>query len=412
MKGNLIVAQSGGPTSVINSSLLGVIEEAKRNRRKIKNIYGSLNGIDGIINEAIVDLKKEKKSELKKLRYTPSSILGSVRKCLPSDFNEKIYTIILEVFKKYDIRYFLYIGGNDSMDTVQKLSEFFKKVDYECFVIGVPKTIDNDLVITDHTPGYGSAIKYIANTIKEIYYDTICYAKGRVTVVEIMGRDAGWLTAGSKLANLDDCGPDLIYLPEVAFDIDKFLQDVNEIYAKKHKVLVCVSEGIKDKQGKYIMEQSAYANDNDVFGHMQLGGAASVLTHLVKTKLNLNVRAIELNLPQRCAGHFNSKCDVDEAYMSGAAAVRFAVSGLSGKMVTISRVESKKYKVTYSASDIAEIANKVKTLPTSWIKDGKDLTQEFIDYALPLIEGEERVNYKKGILNFAVLKKILVKRKK
>lgn len=295
------------------------------------------------------------------------------------------------------------------MDTVDKLFRFFKKVNYDCIVLGIPKTIDNDLVITDHTPGYGSAIKYIATTIQEIYYDTVCYEKGRVTIVEIMGRDAGWLTAGSKLASLYGAGPDFIYLPEIVFDLNQFIEDVQTIYQKKQKVFVCVSEGIKNKQGHYIMQDSAYLNDNDVFGHLQLGGTAMVLAHIIKEKLSIPVRSIELNLMQRCASHLASLCDVNEAYEAGRQAILYALKMESGKMIYLKRVLQNPYQIEYQLCPIEQIANQVSYVPTEWILNGNDLNQHFIDYALPLIQGENPILYKQGIPCLAQLKKMKVK---
>lgn len=407
MKKNLIVAQSGGPTSVINSSLLGVIEEAFKHQ-EISEVFGSLNGIDGILNDNIIDLRKEDQEELKKLKTTPGAILGSVRHCLPKNFTSNIYKTILEQFKKYEIAYFLYIGGNDSMDTVLKLSEYFKEISFDCKVIGVPKTIDNDLALTDHSPGYGSAIKFISSTIQEIYYDTNSYQKGRVTIVEIMGRDSGWLTAGSKLACLNNAGPDLIYLPEVEFDLNKFLDDVNKIYQQKQKVLVCVSEGIRDLEGKYVLEKYAYLNNNDVFGHFQLGGVSLVLSNLVKEKLSLPVRAIELNLLQRCSITNASKVDIEEAYLVGKKAVNYALKNHSGKMVAIKRISNHPYKIETQCVDIKKVANKATYVPQEWIVNNHDLNDNFYEYALPLIQQEPNIFYKNGLLDLAVLKRIKV----
>ena len=404
MEKNLLVAQSGGPTAVINASLLGVIQEAWK-QKTVHQIYGSMHGIDGLFNDQIIDLKKINPSDLEKLYYTPSAALGSVRRCLPHDLSHPLYLQLLQQFQKYQIHYFLYIGGNDSMDTVLKLNQFFKKVNYPCLVLGIPKTIDNDLVITDHAPGYGSAIKYIANTIQELHFDISCYQKGRVNIVEIMGRDSGWLTAGSKLAYLNQAGPDLIYLPEVAFDEKTFLNKVQQLYQKQQQVLICVSEGIKDKTGKYVMEQSAYFEDNDVFGHLQLGGVAKVLSHLVKKELNLPVRAIELNLCQRCASHFLSKTDVTEAYQAGVQAVQLILNGHTGEMIAFKRVSQEPYQITYACIPIEQIANQVSYIPSSWIQDDCDLNEKFIHYALPLIQGEITLPYHNGLIDFYSIKK-------
>lgn len=409
MKRNLIVAQSGGPTSVINASLQGVIEEAMNNDA-VDEIYGSLNGIDGILHERIIDFRQEDAKEIEKLKYTPSAALGSVRHCLPDQFDDPLYAQILTTFQKYEIHYFFYIGGNDSMDTVDKLYRYFQTIHYDCTVLGIPKTIDNDLPVTDHTPGYGSAIKYIATTIQEIHYDTACYEKGRVTIVEIMGRDAGWLTAGSKLAALFNAGPDLIYLPEVPFDQVQFEEDVARIYRQKQKVLVCVSEGIKNQKGQYVMQDSAYIKDNDVFGHQQLGGTAMVLSHSIKEKLGIPVRAIELNLLQRCASHLASGCDIEEAYEAGKKAVEYALQNKSGQMVYLKRISQNPYQIAYLLCPISKIANQVCYVPSDWIVNGNNLNDQFIDYALPLIQKETNVSYYQGLPSLAKLKKVPVRR--
>ncbi|MBQ8292551.1 MAG: 6-phosphofructokinase [Bacilli bacterium] len=401
-----IIAQSGGPTAVINSSLLGVIDAAKK--MNMKHIYGALNGIDGILNERIIDLKEESETELGYLKNTPSAALGSVRfhlkdyKTDPATY-EKIY----EVFKKLNIHYFFYIGGNDSMDTCHKVAEYFKQHSYDCKVIGIPKTIDNDLMGTDHTPGYGSSVKYVVNVLSEIYLDTHAYKKGRVTVVEIMGRNAGWLTASSVLTKVSNTPVDLIYVPEAPFDINQFLDKVKRIYDEKQKVLVAVSEGIKTKDGEYFLK-SHMSNKTDSFGHMQLGGVGQVLSEIVSEKLSLPVRAIELNLPQRSSSHIASATDIEEAYNCGVYALNEAVKGETGKMVVMKRVGD--YQIEYSLSDISKIANEVKMVPNEYITDELDyITDEFINYALPLIQGDITIPYENGIVRFARLKKDLIK---
>ena len=409
MRGSCLVLQSGGPTCVINSSLAGVITQALKSKKYISNVYGSLFGINGILNDNLIDLSKESKREIKNLLYTPSAILGSARHLLPTDLNDSKYDKLLNQFKKYDIRYVFLIGGNDSMDSANKLSAFCKAKQYECNVIGVPKTIDNDLVNIDHTPGYGSAAKYIATTLAEIEADVSCYEKGRVTVVEIMGRDAGWLTAASKLASLSLNGPDLIYLPEHPFDEEKFIEDVRKIYDRNKKVLVVISEGIKDSSGKYLVEKYAINNTNDAFGHVQLGGCGAVLTGLVSSKLNINTRSIELNLPQRCASHISSKTDIMEAFNCGKEAVKLAVNNHTGVMVSMQRKPGKKYQIEYVGKPLNEIANEIKYFPSEWIINGNDISNEFVSYALPLIQKEMK-NYKWNSLpRFAKLKKENVK---
>ena len=405
-KANLVVGQSGGPTCVINSSLYGVIKEAIKNE-KIDKVFGALNGVDGLINDRLVTLNDLDNENLELLKQTPSAILGSVRYCLKDDFNHEDYDKILQTFKKHNIRYFLYIGGNDSMDTVMKLSKYFKESDYECYVLGVPKTIDNDLVKTDHTPGYGSAIRFIANTVHQVKEDTLCYKDGRMTIIEIMGRDAGWLTAGSKLACLNGNNPDLIYLPESVFDIDKFLRKVQEIYDRKRKVLVCVSEGIRNENGEYILNVIGNNVDSDVFGHAQLGGVANALAIFVKEKLNIPTRGIELNLLQRCSSNISSDSDIKEAANCGRHAVRYVTKQHTGKMVIMVRENSNSYKISYTLTDINQIANQIKFFPKEWIIDGCDISKEFIDYALPLINKDYKNKYENGMVKFASIKSLI-----
>lgn len=408
MKGSCIVLQSGGPTAVINASLYGVLKQAKKSN-SITNIYGALNGIYGVINKNLIDLANQKDEEIELLKATPGAILGSARLCLPEDLNNEIYQQILDTLVKLNVRYMFLIGGNDSMDTANKLSKFLKKVNYECNVFGVPKTIDNDLSVTDHSPGYGSAIKYVGNVFAEMKEDISCYKEGKVTIIEVMGRDAGWITAGSKLACLNGKGPDLIYLPEVAFDYDRFLREVSEIYKKQRHVVIAISEGIKDIDGNYVLDKLVKDNSDDLFGHTQLGGAATVLATLVKQQLRLPVRNVELNLPQRCATHMVSLSDVKEAIKCGEFAVKFALKGITGKMVAMKRISNNPYKISYTYIDLDEIANKVKEFPLSWIVNDNDISQEFIEYALPLIKGEIKANYQSGIVRFSKLDKTKVK---
>ena len=408
MRGSCIVLQSGGPTAVINASLYGVIKEVKKSKN-ITNFYGSLNGIFGVINKNLIDLNNQNDEELELLKATPGAILGSARLCLPEDLSDEIYQQILETLIKLDVRYMFLIGGNDSMDTANKLSKFLKKVNYECNVLGVPKTVDNDLSMTDHSPGYGSAIKFVGNVFAEMKEDISCYKEGKVTIIEVMGRDAGWITAGSKLASLNGKGPDLIYLPELAFDYDVFLKEVSEIYKKQRHAVVAISEGIKDTNGNYVLNKLVKDNSDDLFGHTQLGGAAAVLATMVKQQLKLLVRNVELNLPQRCASHIVSQTDVKEAIKCGQSAVKFALKGETGKMVSMQRVSENPYKIGYTCIDLDEIANKVKEFPLSWIINGNDISNEFINYALPLIKGELKANYHNGIVRFANLNKTKIK---
>lgn len=398
--GSLLVGQSGGPTAVINSSILGVFKEALRHE-EITHIYGAINGIDGVLNERFIEVTKE--TSLDNWKTTPGAILGSVRlrlKKYPEDL--ELYEKIKEVFKKYDITHFFYCGGNDSMDTCYKINDYFKQIGYKCTVLGLPKTVDNDLVETDHCPGYGSATKIVSTIMAEVYHDTSVYKKGRVTIVEIMGRDAGWLTAATHLANVYNNGPDLIYLPESAFDMDKFLEDVKNLYDKKKKVLVAVSEGIKDINGEYILNYQN-SSEGDAFGHLQLGGVALVLSNTVSQKLKLPVRAIELNLPQRCAAHLASLTDVNEAFKCGVFGVKSALKNKTGYMIAMERVAN--YKIKFVLKPLNLIAEQVKPFPTKWIIDGNKISDEYLDYVLPLIKGESYPKYINGLPVFAKIDK-------
>lgn len=408
IKGACLIGQSGGPTAVINSSLAGVVMTALNNSN-ITNVYGALHGIRGVLDEQFIDFSLEDINEIELLKYTPSSALGSVRFFLENfEKNSAVYEELLKVFKKYNIRYFFYIGGNDSMDSCMKINKYFKAVGYDCIVNGIPKTIDNDLCLTDHTPGYGSACKYIATTISEIYLDISAYKKGRVTIVEIMGRDAGWLTAASKIASINGCNPDLIYLPESKFDLNEFLADVKNIYEEKKKVFVIVGEGIRDSKGEYILNYRNY-NNNDSFGHLQLGGVASVLCEHVQKTFGFPVRAIELNLPQRCAAHLASNTDIEEAFMCGKAGVAYATQNITGQMITIERLET---STRFGYVPLEDVAAKVKEMPKEFINEkGNHITDKYLEYVLPLIQGETKLKYENGLPRFARLKKILVNKK-
>lgn len=409
LKGACIFGQSGGPTSVINASAVGVIQEALK-QDCITAVYGAAHGIKGILDENFYDMSKEDSYELDLMRTTPSSALGSVRyKLKKAEEDDTDYKRILEVFKKYNIRYFFYNGGNDSMDTCNKISKYLQKSGYECRVMGVPKTIDNDLWGTDHCPGYGSAAKYIATSTMEVYHDARVYDKGMITILEIMGRNAGWLTAASALAAYKGCGPDLIYLPELPFDMDTFLNDAEAIYKKNNNVIVAVSEGIKDKDGKYISEYgSDLAQSKDAFGHSQLGGLASTLAAIVKQRTGAKVRGIEFSLLQRCASHCGSLNDVNESYLAGQTAVKCAVEGQTDYMVAFERAEGKEYKCTTKLINLTDVANTEKKIPREWINEaGNGLNQPFIDYALPLIQGESKPPLEDGLPRFTKLKKVL-----
>lgn len=397
LRGNAVVGQSGGPTAAINATLAGVIRGAfeAKNEGIIDTLFGMKNGIEGFLSENIVNLTDLFKNEndIRTLELTPSAALGSCRKKMKSYTDDpETYERLLDIFKKYDIRYFFYIGGNDSMDTVLKLSEYANEQDYEMRVIGVPKTIDNDLMITDHTPGFGSAAKYVAITMKEILRDVSVYTTKAVTIVEIMGRDAGWLTASAALAN-----PDLIYLPEVSFDPDAFLKAIHEIQKDHPAVLVAVSEGIRFTDGRYVGEGLG-GRRIDAFGHVALSGAGKVLEELVKEKIGCKVRSIELNLPQRCAAHVASKVDIDESVGVGRAAVKAALEGKTAVMMTIERVNGEGYTVCYGNAEISQIANGVKRVPDEYInEEGNNVTEQCVSYLSPLIQGEVMPEYENGL---------------
>jgi len=403
--------QSGGPTSVINASAAGVFLQAL-SEDCITKVYGAAHGIRGVLEENFYDIGQEDRAELELLKTTPSSALGSVRyKLADPDKDDTDFKRLLEVFKKYDVRYFFYNGGNDSMDTCNKVSKFMQKAGYEMRVIGVPKTIDNDLWATDHCPGFGSAAKYIAVSTMEVYQDARVYDTGMITILEIMGRNAGWLTAASALASLKGMGPDLIYLPEKVFDMNQFLDRVKELYAKNNKVIVAVSEGIKDKDGRYVSEYgSDLASQRDAFGHAQMGGLASTLAAYVKKATGAKVRGIEFSLLQRCAAHIASATDIEEAFLAGQAAVKAAVEGKTDLMVAFERAPGKEYKCNIKLVGLHEVANKEKKVPDEWIlPDGQGVTQDYIDYALPLIQGTTTLPFEDGLPRFAKLKKVPAK---
>jgi len=409
LKGACIIGQSGGPTSVINASAYGVIRTALDNEN-ITAVYGAQNGIKGVLKDQLIDMSQEEREELELLPYTPSSALGSCRyKIADPDVDDTDYKRILEIFKKYDVRYFFYNGGNDSMDTCNKISKYMQKVGYECRVMGVPKTIDNDLFGTDHCPGYASAAKYIATSCMEVYHDARVYDTGMICIIEIMGRHAGWLTAAAGLATEFGAGPDLIYLPETDFDMDKFLADVKRVYTEKGNCMVAVSEGIHYADGSFVSEAKTSATDG--FGHAQLGGLAALLADVVKKATGAKVRGIELSLLQRCAAHLASQTDIDESFMSGKAAVENAVAGLTDKMVGFERsYENGKYVCKTKLFNLTDVANTEKKVPLEWItSDGTGVTHDFIDYALPLIQGETQMKKVDGLPRFAKLKKVLAK---
>ena len=406
LTGACIIGQSGGPTAVINASAQGVIQTALKTPC-ITQVLGAAHGIKGVLEDKLYDMAQEDPAELDLMKYTPSSALGSCRyKLADPDVDDTDYQRILEIFKKYNVRYFFYNGGNDSMDTCNKISKYMQKVGYECRIMGVPKTIDNDLNGTDHCPGFASAAKYIATSCAEVWQDAHVYDTGMVTIIEIMGRHAGWLAGSAALASLTGCGPDLVYLPETDFDMDRFLSDVKAVYDKTGKCMVAVSEGIHYADGTFVSEAKTSATDG--FGHAQLGGLASMLAETVKQKLGAKVRGIELSLLQRCGSHLASKTDVEEAYLAGQAAVEAAAEGFTDKMVAFQCTRDGSYACKTVLEPLDIVANFEKKVPRAWINEaGNGVTQEFIDYVLPLIQGETDAPKENALPRFARLKKVL-----
>jgi len=393
MKGNVIVGQSGGPTAVINSSLAGVFRTAID--RGAKKVYGMRFGIQGLLDEMYVDLSDYIKNELdiEILKRTPSAFLGTCRYKLPAIHeNQEIYVKIFEILNKLDIECFIYIGGNDSMDTIKKLSDYAILTGQPQKFVGCPKTIDNDLALTDHTPGYGSAAKYIATSTKEVIRDGngFSYNKQLVTIIEIMGRNAGWLTGAAALARGEDCeGVDLIYLPEVPFDTAVFTAKVRELLKTKNTVFVAISEGIRLQDGTYVSEAGGGSDYVDAFGHKQLTGSATYLANLISHEIGCKTRAVEFSSLQRSASHLASRVDINEAFMVGGAAVKAADEGDSGKMVVIDRVSDDPYQSATGVYDVHKIANGEKLVPRNWInEEGNYVTEDFIDYVRPLIQGD------------------------
>ncbi|MCI7740497.1 MAG: 6-phosphofructokinase [Lachnospiraceae bacterium] len=392
-KKNLIVGQSGGPTAVINSSLYGVVSEALAHPEEIEQVYGMVNGIEGFLNGTILEFTEALPGEkLEMLKNTPGAYLGSCRYKLPESLDDEVYPKLFAKFEEMNIGYFFYIGGNDSMDTVSKLSRYAEKVGSDIIVLGEPKTVDNDLVLTDHTPGFGSAARYVATTVREITIDANVYEKKSVTIIEIMGRHAGWLTAASVLARkyVGD-NPLLIYLPEVAFDENEFLAKVEAAFEKNCNVIVCVSEGIHDKEGTFICEyDSSVGVDN--FGHKMLAGCGKYLENLVRSKLGVKARSVELNVSQRCSSTMMSAADQQEAVMAGKFGVQAALKGETGKMISFVRESNAPYKLVCGLEDVNEICNKEKGVPLEWITEGgSDIGPEFVEYAAPLVQGTVNV---------------------
>lgn len=407
MKKNVIVGQSGGPTAVINASLYGVVYEALNREDSFGTVYGMVNGIEGFLNGKVMDMEPvERSGELELIKTTPGSYLGSCRYKLPDNLKDEVYDKLFGRFEEFKIGYFFYIGGNDSMDTVSKLSRCAKMRNSTIRFIGIPKTIDNDLVNTDHTPGFGSAAKYVATTVREIATDACVYDhKKSVTIVEIMGRHAGWLTASSVLARKHEGdNPVLVYLPETAFEPERFLDDVKAALEKTSNVVICISEGINDGKGTFICELDNNVGV-DTFGHKMLTGSGKYLEHLVRDRIGVKVRSVELNVSQRCSSSMLSATDQKEAIASGAYGVKCALEGETGKMIAFRRSEENGYRIDYVTEDVDEICNKEKQIPAEWItKGGTDLDPEFIRYALPLIQGSVRVPEEDGLPLFAYRK--------
>ncbi len=400
---NCLVAQSGGPTVVINASLSGVIKTALE-ADQIDTVYGAVNGIQGVLNSNVLNLTEVfggDADKLEQLKNTPAMFLGSCRYKLPKpevDINP--YDTIFKYFSDNNIEYFFYIGGNDSMDTVDKLSQYAVDHNLDIKVIGVPKTVDNDLYGTDHTPGFASAAKYVATTILEVAHDTFIYDLDSITIIEIMGRNAGWLTAAAALARTDySTAPDFIYLPEVAFDVEQFVGDVKELQKSKRQIIIAVSEGVRDADGNYVA--AAIAGTNDAFGHAKLSGVGKTLEYLLADRLGCKVRSVELSVLQRAAAHIASQTDIDEAAKLGEKGVEFALAGETCKMMATRRLSENPYTSDVIAVDIKTAANHEKQVPREWINEaGNDVTVDFINYARPLIIGEPKINYVNGIPSY------------
>ena len=398
-KKNMIIGQSGGPTAVINSSLAGAISCAFA-QEKIGTVYGMINGIEGFFNEHLIDLNsvfENKPYMMNSLKHSPAMYLGSCRYKLSGSQEE--FEKAFELLEKYNIGYFFYIGGNDSMDTVKQMSEYAKKINSDVRFVGIPKTIDNDLVGIDHSPGFGSAAKYIASCVREVAYDTTIYNIKSIHIIEAMGRDAGWIAGSAALAKEGTAlAPHLIYLPEVAFSTEQFLKDVNKMLEKYNSVIVVVSEGIRDKDGNYI---SAEASNTDKFGHIMLSGVGAYLKSVIENKIGCKVRALEPGVLQRSAAHIASHTDMNEAFSLGEVAVKAAVDGQTGVFSTIRRTSDSPYCVEYGTEDVRVVANAVKTVPREWINaEGNYVTEEFLNYVRPLVVGIPQVPYRNGLPDY------------
>lgn len=408
MKKNLLIAQSGGPTAAINATVAGAVAQALLSE-EVGVVYGAVNGIKGVMEEQIIDLGAQLASPqaLRLFSVTPAAGLGSCRlKLKDLEKDREQFERILQVFEKYDVGYFIYVGGNDSMDTVAKLSRFVAGHGLEIKIMGAPKTVDNDLCGTDHTPGFGSAAKYVASTFAELARDVSVYNIKAVTIVEVMGRDAGWLTASAAAARQNgETKPQLIYLPEVPFSDERFIEDVKTCLEKEDAVLVAVSEGVRYDDGRYVSESTSNGAV-DVFGHKYLAGAAKALEQMVKTHIGCKTRSVELNLMQRCAGHLLSAVDIEESKQLGAKAVCEALAGATGKMAAVRRLPGNGYRVEYATVEIDQVANLISSVPHEMINSqGNDVSPAFLDYILPLIQGEVPVEYENGIPKHFVLKK-------
>lgn len=402
MKKNIIVGQSGGPTAVINASLYGVIKEGIAHGDQIGAVYGMIHGIEGFMAGRVMELSALEEEELELLKLTPAAYLGSCRYKLPEDLSDICYQELFEKFRQMDIGYFFYIGGNDSMDTVSKLARYAASNGIDVKVIGIPKTIDNDLIMTDHTPGYGSAAKYVASTVREIVLDSSVYQQKAVTIVELMGRHAGWLTAASVLARKHkDDNPLLVYLPETNFDMEQFAHDVEAALKKQPNVIICISEGISDDRGQFICE---YADEArlDTFGHKMLTGSGKILENFVRDRFGVKVRSVELNVSQRCSGMVASQTDIEEATLAGAWGVRKALEGVTGQMIAFNRKSDSPYEMECVTVDVNQVCNQEKKFPSQWItKNGTDVSDEFWNYALPLIQGEPERKMENGLPLYA-----------
>ncbi len=398
MKKNILVGQSGGPTAVINSSLYGVLVEGKAHPETIGQVLGMINGINGLLEDRIMNLSELEDDDAKLLRTTPAAYLGSCRYKLPADLSDPVYPVIFEKLKQYNVGYFLYIGGNDSMDTVSKLSRFGATIDSDICFIGVPKTIDDDLIMTDHTPGYGSAAKFVAAMVRQMVLDAEVYNTKSVNIIEIMGRAAGWLTAASVLARkYEGDNPAMIYLPETDFDVEEMLIKLKKLIDTKKNVVICVSEGIHDKDGKLICEYEQEVS-TDVFGHKNLTGSGKTLENIIKARLGVKVRSVELNITQRANAVEASLTDVNEAQQCGQEGVKLAINGETGLMVSMQRVANAPYSIEYKGVDVNLVCNQEKMVPQEWIiNDGTDIGPEFIEYARPLIQGESLPPMKDGL---------------